>query len=519
VRPILTPAEAVELDRAAQARGISAADLMERAGEAVARAAEDLAGGAYGRRAVVVCGKGNNGGDGFVAARRLARRGMRVDVLTLEPADELREPAATNARRMSEVDARVLSFSPAAAARALERADVAIDAIFGTGFRGTPEDAFAEAIDALNEAGAMVVAVDIPSGVNGETGAVEGDAVWAEATVALGAEKVGTVLPPGAERAGFVEVADIGYPRDLIHADIALVESVDVATRLPARELDTHKRATGVVLVVGGSREMTGAMRLVGTAAYRIGAGLVTIAVPREVAIVVQQGLAEATYLPLPETAEGGVAREALGELLDAASRVDAVALGPGMGRRDETAELVRAFVRESPAPMIIDADALNAFEARAGELSERRSDAVLTPHAGEFSRLSGASVREVSSDRVGHVRKLAASTGAVVLLKGSRTAIGSPEGFVRINATGTSVLATAGSGDVLTGAIAGLVARGLEPADAASAGAFLHGVAGHLAGRATGDGTMASDIAGMLPEAVRDVVEPAGIGSRWVES
>ena len=159
------------------------------------------------------------------------------------------------------------SFSPAAAGRSLDRADVAVDAIFGTGFRGTPEGAFAEAIQSLNEAGALVVAVDIPSGVNGETGSVEGEAVWAEATVALGAEKVGTVLPPGADRAGFVEVADIGYPRDLIHGDIGLVESLDVATRLPPRETDTHKRATGVVLVVGGSREMTGAMRLVGTAA------------------------------------------------------------------------------------------------------------------------------------------------------------------------------------------------------------------------------------------------------------
>jgi NAD(P)H-hydrate epimerase len=420
---------------------------------------------------------------------------------------------------MREVDARVRSFSPAAAGRSLERADVAIDAVFGTGFRGTPEDAFAEAIDALNEAGALVVAVDIPSGVNGETGSVEGEAVWAEATVALGAEKVGTVLSPGAERAGFVDVADIGYPGDLVHGDIGLLESADVATRLPAREPDTHKRATGVVLIVGGSREMTGAMRLVGTAAYRIGAGLVTIAVPRDVAIVVQEGLAEATYLPLPETAAGGVAREALGELLEAASRVDAVALGPGMGRADETAELVRAFVRESPAPMIIDADALNAFEARAGELSERRSDAVLTPHAGEFSRLSAASGRDIASDRVGHVRKLAASTGAVVLLKGSRTVIGSPDGNVRINATGTSVLATAGSGDVLTGAIAGLVGRGLEPVDAAGAGAFLHGVAGHLAGRATGEGTMAGDIAARLPEAVRDVLDPAGIGSRWPDA
>jgi len=460
MRPVLTPAEAADLDRAARERGIPADALMERAGEAVARAAVDVAGGVYGRRAVAICGKGNNGGDGFVAARHLARAGMRVAVVELEPSGELREPAAANARRLEEVGIEPVPFSPAAAARELDHADVGIDAIFGTGFRGTPEDAFAEAIDALNESAAPIVAVDIPSGVNGETAAIEGEAVWAEATVTFGAEKPGTLLFPGAERAGRVEVADIGFPTDLVRSEVAVVEAADVGASVPARPPDTNKRATGVVLVVGGSRDMTGAVRLAGTAAYRIGAGLVTIAVPAGIEPVVQPGLVEATYLALAQTPEGGASLDALDAVLERAAGVDAVALGPGMARAEGTAELIRRIVRGSPAPVVVDADALNAFEGRASELAERRSDVVLTPHAGEFARLSATSVHDIEADRLAAVRKLAAATGAVVLLKGSRTVIGLADGSIRITATGTPALATAGTGDVLTGSIASEQAR-----------------------------------------------------------
>jgi NAD(P)H-hydrate epimerase len=408
MRPVLTPAEAAELDRAARARGIAASALMERAGEAVARAAADVAGGVYGRRAAVVCGGGNNGGDGFVAARHLARRGMRVSVVRLAEDAGLREPAAENALRLREVEVRELPASGPAVDRELARADVAVDAIFGTGFRGTPEGRAAEAIDALNGCDAPVVAVDVPSGVNGETGAVDGEAVWAEATVTFGAEKPGTLLYPGAERAGLVEVADIGFPGDLVKGDLAVVEAEDVAGWYPSRPAETNKRAAGVALVVGGSRDMTGAPRLAATAAYRIGAGLVAVAVPRGVEAIVQAALAEAIYVPLAETPDGVAAVDALDELLERAGSADAVAIGPGMGRAAATAELVRRFVRESPVPVVIDADALNAFEGRAADLAERRSDAVLTPHAGEFARIAG----EVGTDRIASARWAAAALG-----------------------------------------------------------------------------------------------------------
>ncbi len=509
MRPVLTPAAAAALDRASQERGVGAEDLMERAGAAVARAAVELAGGAYGRRAVVVCGKGNNGGDGLVAARRLARRGVRPAVLLLAPPEALRGPAARNLARLAEAGIRARPFSAPLLERELARADVAVDAIFGTGFRGRPEGDAAEAIALLNRSGVPVVAVDIPSGVDGETGAVPGEAVRADVTVTFGAEKAGVVLPPGAELAGVVEVADIGFPPELVVSDVGVVEREDVAALLPARPPDAHKRSTGVVLVVGGSRRMTGAVELVAEAAYRAGAGLVTVAAPEGALAALQASLVEPTYLPLPETGEGTVGAAALERILEAALGFDAVAVGPGLTTHPEAVRVVEGLVRESPVPLVLDADGLNAFAARAAEVAARKADAVLTPHAGECARLLGTTAAEVGADRVGSVRKLAASARAVVLLKGPRTLSASPEGEVRVNPTGGPVLATAGTGDVLTGTIAALLARGLPPLDAASVGAYVHGLAGSLAGLELGEGTTASDVAAALPDAFAAVREP----------
>jgi ADP-dependent NAD(P)H-hydrate dehydratase / NAD(P)H-hydrate epimerase len=468
-------------------------------------------GGTYGRRAVVVCGKGNNGGDGLVGARHLARWGARVAVVAVEALADLREPAATNASRLDEAPSiRVLPFSDATLARELERADVTIDAIFGTGFRGIPEDEWAGAIAGMNASLAPVVAVDIPSGVNGATGAVEGDAVRADLTVTFGAAKVGAVVLPGAEFAGVVRVADIGFPEDLVRPNTFLVEPHDVAAVLPERSIDTHKRATGVLLVVAGSRSMTGAVRLIAEGASRIGAGLIQVAVPQSILPIVQTELVEATFLPLPETSAGTIGVASLDTVLERLEGVDALAIGPGLSTDEETAGFVRELVRACPVPFVLDADGLNAFAGRAGDLADRKAEAVLTPHVGEFTRLSGVTARELADDRLRHARALVATTGAVTLLKGSRTLVVTSDGLVRVNPTGGPVLATAGSGDVLTGVIGGLLARGLDPADAASAGAYVHGLAGILAGRSLGEGTLASDVAAHLPEAVNRVREDA---------
>jgi hydroxyethylthiazole kinase-like uncharacterized protein yjeF len=507
VKPILTPEEAATLDRETQARGVAAEVLMERAGRAVARAARELAGGAYGRRAVVVCGKGNNGGDGLVAARQLGRWGVRTTVVLLEDPGALREPAATNATRLNEVPSiRVRTFHQGVLIRELARADVAVDAIFGTGFRGMPEDDWAAAIASLNGAGAPIVSVDIPSGVNGATGVVEGEAVRARLTVTFGAVKLGAVLMPGAEHAGVVRVIDIGFPDDLVAPRAWMTEPMDVAAWLPTRNADTHKRASGVLLVVAGSRAMTGAARLIAMAAGRVGTGLVTVAAPEGVMPQIQDGLTEPTFLPLPETAEGTVAAEAVTSVLERLSSADALAIGPGLTTNEETVVFVRDTVRRSPVPFVLDADGLNAFTGDGVALQDRQAEAVLTPHVGEFARLTGVKPRDLDADRPAHVRALAAQTGAVTLLKGSRTVIVQPGGRLLVNVTGSPALATAGTGDVLTGMIGGLLARGAPPLESAAAAAYLHGLAGVFAGRDLGEGALAGDVLELVPEALAHV-------------
>jgi ADP-dependent NAD(P)H-hydrate dehydratase / NAD(P)H-hydrate epimerase len=383
---------------------------------------------------------------------------------------------------------------------------VVVDALFGIGFRGTAEGPHAEAIEVVNEGDVPVVAVDVPSGVEGDTAMVRGPAVRADATVTFGAPKVGVVLLPGALRAGVLEVADIGFPPDLVRGDLLLVEADDVVALLPVAAPQAHKRRRGVVLVVAGSRRMTGAPRLVAEGAYRAGAGLVAVATPQAIAPVVQAGLVEATFFPLREGPAGSVAERAWDDLLPAVRAADAVAVGPGLSTDEGTPEFVRRLVERSPVPVVADADALNAFAGKAGELGRRTSDLVLTPHAGEFGRLFGMPAEEVEEDRVGLVRKAAEETRADVLLKGPRTLVGLPGGEVRINPTGSPALSTGGTGDVLTGAVAALIARGLRPADAASVGAYLHGLAGEVAEDATGEGTTALDVARRLPEAVRQL-------------
>jgi hydroxyethylthiazole kinase-like uncharacterized protein yjeF len=506
VKPVLTPAEAADLDRQSRDRGVAVETLMERAGWEVARATAALAGGSYGRRAVVVCGKGNNGGDGLVAARHLTRWGMKATCVLLPSRDSLREPSASMLRMLEEGGAALRTG--AALHRELSRADVIVDAVFGTGFRGRPEDLAAEAITAINGSVAPGAAVAIPSGVAGDSGAVAGDAVVADVTVTMGAAKPGLLFHPGAAHAGVIEVVDIGFPTDLVRSDVGLVEAADVADIWPLREASGHKRSSGVLLVVAGSRRMTGAAGLVAEAAYRAGAGLVTVAVPEGILGVAERLVTEATFLPLPETSDGGIAEEALAVLNERVEDFDAVAVGPGLTAADETASFARSLVRTTHMPLVADADALNAFGGRASELADRDAELVLTPHEGEFVRLAGGTVADLHEDRLGRIRKLAAETKTTVLLKGPPALTASPSGEVRINATGGPALSTAGTGDVLTGVVGSLLARGISGLEAAAAGAFVHGLAGDIAASDLGEGATALDVLYRVPEAVRAVVE-----------
>jgi NAD(P)H-hydrate epimerase len=481
MEPVVTPEQMGNADRRTIAAGTPVEVLIERAGRAVAWHVRRVLGGTYGRRALVVAGKGNNGRDGLVAARVLEHWGMRVSRFVL----------GDGVRRDRFV-------------RALAAADVAVDAMFGTGFRGALEDDAAWVAARLDEWPGITIAVDIASGVDGSTGAVRGPACRAHSTVTFAARKPGLVFEPGRSYAGEVVVADIGIdPRtglDDDDAGIAVADGADVRGWIPPRPPDAHKWQSGV-MVVGGSAGMSGAPMFVSHAAMRAGAGIVWCGVPGAAAAEAAAGT-EVITRALPATSEGLLATTAADSVLATIGRFRVLALGPGLGTDPEVRLAVCALVAACRVPMVLDADGLNAL---AGDFASLRSRAtlgaatVLTPHEGEYARLMG---HPVGGDRIAAARALAERSGAVVLLKGPGTVIAAPGGAepVLLNPTGNAALATAGSGDVLTGVIAGLVARGMSAFTAAAAGAWVHGRTADLLVDATGPGFVAADLVAAIP-------------------
>jgi NAD(P)H-hydrate epimerase len=501
-------------DRLTIDSGTSGAELMERAGRAVARVAIDELGGRYGRRVLVLCGKGNNGGDGFVVARLLAREGIAVTcMLTFDPA-EAKGDAAEHLDRMRRagVEARRFDLD-----EETDGYDAVVDAIFGTGFRGSAEGEAARAIEATS-GHPCVVSVDIPSGVDGATGAVQGPVVSARVTVAMAAEKIGTAVPPGSVHAGRVEVADIGIDPNVrhLHSDgapargvavgsfIEMAEAADVATSLSPRSPASHKRSVGSVAVLAGSDEMRGAALLTARGAMRMGAGYVTLGTTAEVKDAAAASLPE---LLCREVSAGGVLDGgALERFSDVIERADALALGPGLGTGDEQVALVARVLAEVEVPVVLDADALNVLAGDVEPLRRRARPTVITPHPAELGRLLQVDTPEVVADRVGAALEAAARFPSVVVLaKGHRTVIayGGGKAAVVIPVGGPE-LATAGTGDVLTGALTAVVAGGSPPVGAAISAAYVHGVAGSVAGQRVGaSGVVAGDVADALPEAV----------------
>ncbi len=442
--PVVTPEEMRAVDAAAP----EPTDvLVHRAGGFVARAAFDMLGGAYGRRVVVVAGKGNNGADGRDAAARLGRKGVRVQVIDAPDAPDR-----------------------------LPRSDLVIDAAYGTGFHGD--------YNAPDPAGAPVLAVDIPSGVNGLTGEAAEGAVRADRTVTFAALKPGLLLGEGWKRSGVVDIADIGL--DASSARAHLVERSDVATWLPRRDRDSHKWKSAL-WVAAGSPGMTGAAEMCSRAALRAGAGLVRLGIPGLDAPPVP---VEVIGRPLPR--DGWAPR-----VIDELDRFKAVVVGPGLGRTDEQQVAIQALVAGAPTSMVIDADGLYALDdfLLAGQLiADRPSPTVLTPHDGEYAHLAGEAV---GADRLEATRRLATATTATVLLKGSTTVVADPDGTILLSASGDARLATAGTGDVLSGVIGALLAQGLDGLHAAAAGAWVHGAAAHLGWQR---GLVAGDLLDLLP-------------------
>ncbi len=517
---VVTAAQMREVDRRTiEEHGVPSIELMERAGrEVVAAVDARLSGRLDGGPVTVLCGRGNNGGDGWVVARILQERGV-CDVAGLligrlgdlaGDAREMFERARSSGVPITEVEDEYTWNGMAAR---LASSSLIVDALVGTGLNRPLEGTPARVAVDVNAASRPVVSIDVPSGLMEQPGVaastretadtdpqVHGPAIRATLTVALGAPKLAPLLHP--DPAGAVAVADIGIPRGLIDAlkgpRIDLLAGSELQLRVPGRRADAHKGMFGRVLIVAGSRGMTGAARLAGLGALRAGAGLVTVATPGSCLDLVAQVPEYMTY-PLPER-DGAITRKGLAELLT--GRWDVVAAGPGLGIGKGTLKLVQTLIdRDSPAPLVLDADALNACGEAPKRLRGRSgSPIVITPHAGEMARLAGTTGAAVERNRIGVASTFAQEHELTVVLKGARTVIASPDGSVRINATGNPGMATGGSGDVLTGAIAGWIGQTDQLSDAVALAVYLHGLAGDLAARDVGQtGLIAGDIAARL--------------------
>ncbi|MBI2883973.1 MAG: NAD(P)H-hydrate dehydratase [Candidatus Methylomirabilis oxyfera] len=512
---VVTAGQMRELDRrATEEYGIPSLLLMENAGLQAVLELERVFPLLTQRHVAIVCGKGNNGGDGFVVARHLFNREIAVKVLLLARRADVKGDARTNLEIIQKCGIPIyeVTTSQALEARrgAIEEADVVVDAILGTGTTGPAKGLFVEAIELLNQSGRPIVALDIPSGLNSDEGSIPGPSINADLTVTFGLPKRCVILYPAASYAGRVVTVDIGLPRPLLTdpiLNVSLVETRDVVGALPRRDPNAHKGTYGHALIVAGSPGKTGAAAMCAFSTLRIGAGLVTLALPESLNDAMEAKLTEVMTEPLPETGERTVAFAALDRVLELAKGKRVVAIGPGLSIHPETAELVRAFLNTAKAQIVVDADGINALGPNLEMLRNLALPPILTPHPGELARLLGIDRDEIVRNRIPIAQKVATSFGVYLILKGARTLIASPDGRVAINITGNAGMATGGTGDVLTGLIAGLLAQGVDADVAAKAAVYLHGVAGDLAAEAVGQEAMvASDLMAQIPEAIRQL-------------
>jgi hydroxyethylthiazole kinase-like uncharacterized protein yjeF len=533
---VVTAAEMRQIDQdTIEGIGIPGIVLMETAGSAIVRAIEQHY-PTYQRIGILV-GKGNNGGDGLVIARQLAHAGRDVHLFLVSPPDSFTGEAEINlqiAKRLTE------SFGLQAAPRGrlriaeiltdaelgydffreqstslnhIANCELLVDAIFGTGLRGTVRDPIATVINAINSLSTPILSVDLPSGLDADTGNPLGTCVRADRTVTIGLLKRGLLVHPGAELAGKLEVVDIGFPEQVVDAQNIKVNwttTAQVSQWMPPRPTASHKGTYGRVLVVAGSTGMTGAAALASEAALRAGAGLVTLATPKHLNPILESLLPEVMTLPLPETEAGSLAASATSTILEFAKKTKSVlAIGPGLSQYPETVTLVQQLVHENRKQklglrMVIDADGLNALAHAPEIISLLDGEAVLTPHPGEMARLTNTSVSTLEADRVSTVQRFVSEHRLTLVFKGAPTVTGYPNGDVWINSTGNPGMATGGMGDVLTGIIAGVMAQGVSSERAAAIGVYIHGLAGDIATEVLGmHGLIATDVLKTVPRAI----------------
>ncbi|MBM3331187.1 NAD(P)H-hydrate dehydratase [candidate division WOR-3 bacterium] len=522
---LVTAAQMQELDRRTIAEyGIPGLTLMENAGRGVVESMEKHLGTIAGTRPLVVCGKGNNGGDGFVVARLLLAKNAKPDCVLLGRAADITGDALFNYRLLAESGLNVHEASSGADIEPLfQNRKLIVDAVFGTGLTRAPSGLAADAIPLINNSRAYVVAVDLPSGLRSDTGVPYDPCVRADLTVTMAWPKLGLWLYPGRTLAGKVEVVDIGMPgtknQGPVPKDEApafLLDADHVRSILPRRRPDGNKGTFGRALLIVGSRSYSGAAILAGRTAVRSGCGIVQLAVPEGIIDVVASSVVEAVKSSQPQTADATLSPAALESLLDMSTEAQAIAIGPGIGTDRRTQKLELDFLAEVEKPTVVDADGLNNLVGRLDLLPRIKPPMVLTPHPGEFARLTGIKPADANADRVGLSRKFAVEHKVVLVLKGASTVVAAPDGRVFVNPTGNSGLATGGTGDVLTGLIVGLMAQGMSPLEASCAGVFLHGLAADIAAQSLTEYCLtAGDLPDFLPKAYAAVLRDGSEGSR----
>jgi ADP-dependent NAD(P)H-hydrate dehydratase / NAD(P)H-hydrate epimerase len=505
--------------RAAEELGLPGRVLMENAARgtvaAMFRHFPDLTV----KRVAILAGRGNNGGDGFAVARYLLNRGVSCPVFLFAAREEVKGDAAANLEVLSRLGGEVfeiLNMEEWEAQRGkVESCDLMVDAIFGTGLKGEVKGFFQEIIEFVNSLGRPTVAIDIPSGLDSDTGKVLGTCIQASLTVTFGLLKRGLAVLPGVECCGRVVLVDISIPPSFIEGEEIhdhLIEASDLLPFLAPRNREAHKGEFGHLLVLAGSPGKTGAAAMVCEGALRVGTGLITLGIPQSLNGILEAKLTEPMTEPLAETKEGTLSLSAQGRILELCDRKDALAIGPGLSVNPETAKLIQRVVRSISLPAVIDADGLNAFSGRMDWIRKAPNEFVFTPHPGEMARMAEISVRQVQENRIGVTRDFAKNHGVTLVLKGARSVIASPEGEVFINPTGNPGMASGGMGDVLTGMIAGFLAQGLRSLDAARLGVYLHGLVGDFVAFQKGErGMAASDLVAHTPRVLEALASGQG--------
>ena len=520
---LVTAKEMQTMDRETiQSFGIPGQVLMENAGRGATRMFRQHFGQQGYNRIGVLAGRGNNGGDGFVMARYLTQAGANVTVYLLTEAGRLRGDALANFKLLQPLGIPVVEVPDAKRLaqqrEALAQTEIWIDAILGTGLKSDVRGFFKTMIETLNGFHRPVFAVDIPSGLNADTGQVCGVCVSAQATATFGCAKIGHLVYPGAEYTGKLGVVDIGIPSAVASAvkpQQQVLTARELAAELIPRPADSHKGRTGHMVVVGGSPGKTGAAAMTAISGMRAGAGLVTVGVARSLNPTIENAVLETMSVALPETRGGVLGTSAFDPIMRLLDGKQCLALGPGLGTAAATRNLVHRLVAATSWPMVIDADGLNCLVGKLAVLKQCRAPVILTPHPGEMARLMQTSVATVQRDRIGCARKLALSLGLYVVLKGARTVIAHPDGMVFVNCTGNAGMASGGMGDVLTGLIAGFICQGYPPAAAAHLGVYLHGAAAdHLATTLGPWGWLASDVMLAIPTAIQHLMRPGAKGA-----